>query len=114
MRDNIAMDRAGREIPPIGNFTKGAVKLTQLSEPPFWPQGFTARPAKDVEAAVLADAGARRWDKDPIDERLLREVKDRTGRIIDSESEVGGYPTFAPTRAAFDERAWNLETMERR
>ena len=63
---------------------------------------------------MLAEAGARRWDKDPVDERLLREVKARTGRIIDSETEVGGYPVLTATRAAFDEKAWDLETMERR
>lgn len=114
MRDNIAIDRMGREIPPIGNFAKPPVKITFLDQPPFWPEGYVAKAAKDVEAAVLAEAGARRWDKDPTDDRFIREVKDRTGRIIDSQDEVGGYPKLAPTRAAFDEKAWNLATMERR
>ncbi len=41
---------------------------------------------------VLANAGARPQDRDEIDRRIVREVRERTGRIIDSQEQVGGYP----------------------
>jgi hypothetical protein len=44
----------------------------------------------------------------------VRETRARTGRIIDSEQEVGGYPVVAPTRHPFDPNEWDLATMERR
>ena len=40
----------------------------------------------------LSEVGARPWEKDSIDLRILRDVIDRSGRIIDSQSQVGGYP----------------------
>ena len=41
---------------------------------------------------VLGNAGARRADTDPVDLRILNDVKNRTGRIIDSQNDVGGWP----------------------
>jgi len=43
-------------------------------------------------AAVLADAGATRPARDAVDRRVVRETQQRTGRIIDSPQDVGGYP----------------------
>jgi pectate lyase len=64
--------------------------LHQLERPPFEVPGLTARPASEVPAWVLADAGARPWDRDPIDKRLIEQARTGTGKIIDSETEVGG------------------------
>jgi hypothetical protein len=41
----------------------------------------------------------------------LADVTEGRGAIIDSESEVGGYPRVAPTRRAFDPKLWDLATM---
>jgi hypothetical protein len=49
-------------------------------------------PAKEVEQWVLAKSGARPADRDAVDERIVNEVATRTGRIINSPSEVGGWP----------------------
>jgi hypothetical protein len=40
----------------------------------------------------LANAGARPWDRDAVDRRLLDEARAGGGKIIDFESEVGGLP----------------------
>ena len=58
---------------------------------------------------MLANAGARPWDRDAHDVRILADVTEGRGKIIDSETEVGGYPTVAPTRRAFDPSQWDLE-----
>jgi hypothetical protein len=63
---------------------------------------------------VLATCGARPEMRDPIDARIVADVKAGTGRIIDSESEVGGYPVRPETRAGFVEGEWDLERMVRK
>ncbi len=65
-------------------------------------------------AGVLESCGARPWDRDPIDARIVADATNGTGKIIDSEQEVGGYPARLETRAPFVEAEWKLDTMERR
>jgi pectate lyase len=56
--------------------------------------------AEEAYALVLAHAGAS-LVRDDVDIRLIEDVKERQGRLIDSQSEVGGYPNLdkgmAPT-----------------
>lgn len=49
--------------------------------------------AADVEAAVLAGAGAGPV-RDAVDERIVAGVRARSLRIIDSQSQVGGWPAL--------------------
>jgi pectate lyase len=44
---------------------------------------------------VLARAGARVPYVDPVDQRIIREVREGRGRIIDDSSEVGGWPALS-------------------
>jgi hypothetical protein len=60
------------------------------------PQGPAMKPW-DAANRVLRMAGSRPARRDPIDARIVRSVIDRTGKIIDSQEEVGGYPTRAAT-----------------
>lgn len=46
-------------------------------------------------ASVLAYGGARYWNRDPVDARVFAEPATQGGRIIDSGTQVGGYPTLA-------------------
>ena len=61
---------------------------------------------------MLRFAGARPWDRDAHDLRVLFDVAEGRGKIIDDEAEVGGYPVQQMTRAAFIPGDWNLDTME--
>ena len=67
-----------------------------------------------VRDSVLARAGARPWDRDAIDRRIVEQARDGSGRVINSETDVGGYPDYPATRGMFNSEEWNLETMERR
>lgn len=109
--DNLALDRAGAPLPAFGRFGKGAPQLVDLAEPPVWPAGLRATPASAVKAAVLKDAGARPWDRDAVDARILRQAATGTGRIIDAETEVGGYPAYPETRRPFAAADWNLDDV---
>src|SRR5438128_1919896 len=47
---------------------------------------------------ALLRAGSRPARRDPIDRRIVQSVIDGTGRIIDSQDQVGGYPKRLATR----------------
>ena len=86
MEDNLAFGRDGQPVP----LTAGAINL--LDKKPVWPDGLVALPAAKVIEHVLANAGARPKDRDEVDRRIVREVRERKGRLIDSQEQVGGYP----------------------
>lgn len=113
-RDNIAVDKHGKPLPMFGRYGETRAKLIEVEKPVIWPQGLDVLPARDVETHVLANAGARPWDRDEHDIRVLFFVAEGRGEIIDDEKQVGGYPVFAETRAPFVEADWNLDTMEPR
>jgi len=58
-------------------------------------------PAAVAATRVLAWAGASQV-RDAVDQRIVDEVKYRTGRIIDSQSQVGGWPVLQTTAAPPD------------
>ena len=62
----------------------------------MWPAGLKALPASQVVEHVLAHAGARPKDRDEVDLRIVREFRERKGRLIDSQDDVGGYPKPQP------------------
>jgi pectate lyase len=55
----------------------------------------TEQAALDAYPLILAKAGASKPVRDAVDTRVVNEVQNGTGRIIDSPSQVGGYPTYA-------------------
>lgn len=65
----------------------------RLAARPDWAQAVT-EPATDVEAAVLAGAGAGPM-RDAVDQRIIAGVRARALHIIDSQSQVGGWPELA-------------------
>lgn len=92
MDDNLAFDRSGAPAPLVD------ARIIMLDERPVWPDGLKPLPAHAVVEHVLANAGARPWDRDAIDQRIVRDFQERKGRIIDSQEEVGGYPDMEETR----------------
>ena len=110
--DNIAIDRIGKPVPAQGRYTTAPVKVNALREAPALPFGVVLLPSAQVQDAVVANAGARPWDRDDVDRRILADVIEGRGRIIDSEDEVGGYPKQEQTRQAFVPADWDLDTME--
>ncbi|NZA25801.1 pectate lyase [Luteimonas sp. SJ-92] len=110
--DNLVVDRIGEPLPQTGSYTTAPAELIRLRRAPELPFGVEPLPAAQVQDAVIADAGARPWDRDQIDRRIVADVIEARGAIIDSEQEVGGYPDHAETRQAFVEADWDLETME--
>lgn len=112
MEDNLAVDRYGEPLPQTGRYSSNSAGWRMMKTRPPLPFGVNPMPAKDVQDHVLANAGARPWDRDDIDRRILENAIEGRGKHIDSETEVGGYPKHAETRQAFVPADWNLDTME--
>ena len=58
----------------------------------FTPSGVTTHDAFHAYDIVLNNSGARPADRDLVDNRIIQEVRDRTGHFIDSQNDVGGWP----------------------
>jgi hypothetical protein len=112
--DNIAVDRLGRPLPELGRYTTSNARLIRLDKSPALPEGVKLLSAADVQDAVIRNVGARPWDRDHTDSRILADTIEGRGRIIDNEQQVGGYPEQAATRQAFDPAGWDLRFMTRR
>lgn len=111
-RDNIAVNRRGDPVPMFGRYTTSPARIIEVDRPPTWPEGLPVLPANQVETEVLRNAGARPWDRDAHDIRVIFDIAEGRGEIIDNEDEVGGYPHPTETHAPFVEADWNLATME--
>lgn len=77
-------------------------RLNVADEPPLWPAGFDPVDGEDVFGNAANAAGARPARRTPHDARVVHDVRSRKGGIIDSESEVGGYPDFEPDERELD------------
>ena len=58
---------------------------------PAWAQ-ISVQSAKEAFERVLAEAGATLPRRDSVDQRLIQQARRGTGKIIDSQDEVGGWP----------------------
>ncbi len=101
--DNVAVDTHGAAIPPVLGKLANVVPVVRR---PLWPAGFVPMRAADVEAHMMREVGARPWDRDPIDTRIIAQALGGKGRIIDSEEQGGGYPRAVETRQAFEPARW--------
>jgi pectate lyase len=110
--DNLAVDKFGAPLPMFGRYGKTKAKLITMKEPVSWPAGLAVMPSQEVETHVLANAGARPWDRDEDDNRVLFFIAEGRGKIIDDEKEVSAYPAPKETRAPFVDGEWDLATME--
>jgi hypothetical protein len=111
-KDNIAVDKWGAPLPMFGRYGETRAKLIVSKTPVSWPTGIAVMPTRDVETHVLENAGARPWDRDADDIRVLFFVAEGRGTIINDEKDWSAYPVQAETRAPFVEAAWDLATME--
>ncbi|HEV8693203.1 MAG TPA: hypothetical protein VGQ93_03305 [Lysobacter sp.] len=112
LEDNLAVDRLGRPLLQQGRYTTTPIHVDAMKRAPALPFGVTLLPSAQVQDAVVATAGARPWDRDDIDRRILADTIEGRGRIIDSQEQVGGYPQHKETQQVFVPADWDLDTME--
>ena len=110
-RDNRAVDRFGNPLPQFGRYGETGAKLIAVDKPLMPIDDYTVLPSDQVETSVLSTVGARPWDRDAQDIRVLYYVAEGRGEVINNEADVGGYPANRETHAPFVEADWNLDTM---
>jgi pectate lyase len=69
-------------------------KQVRLLETPIPAPGLTVTSARAALEAVLEGAGALLPVRDAVDRRIVAEVRNRQGRILDSTRDVGGWPAY--------------------
>jgi hypothetical protein len=69
-------------------------RATVAASVPFPAPAVKTEPAEIAYESVLRGAGAIRPQRDRVDERIVREVRAGTGRIVDSVDQAGGWPVF--------------------
>ncbi|HEX2010284.1 MAG TPA: hypothetical protein VJN44_05030 [Roseateles sp.] len=115
LQGNLAVDEVGRPVAQTGVYSAGPARILK-DEQPYLPPDLTSFfPAERLEAELPLAVGARPWARDPIDFKLLSDVAEGRGQIIDSELQNAlGYPRYAPSSRPFDPAVWNLQDMSPR
>ncbi|MGH8175754.1 MAG: pectate lyase family protein [Steroidobacter sp.] len=109
LADNVGFDSASGGDWSIA--TSGLPASIKAALPPIWPAGLTRLSTDDNVAfnQVLKFTGSRPAARDPVDARIVKSVRDRTGRIINCVSangtarcnrNAGGWPAMAQNRRA--------------
>jgi len=71
---------------------RGVDRKVPRSDKPFPTANITTQTAEEAYKLVLDKVGAIYPERDAVDTRVINDVKNGTGRIINSQKEVGGYP----------------------
>jgi len=75
---------------------KGVLAERSLqSSKPFPAPPVQTQSAAEAFGLVLRNAGATRPTRDSVDARIVSNVRNGTGKIINDEKEVGGWPAYA-------------------
>ncbi len=82
-------DRPFASVPPLSSI--------QAYSPPLDIRSIALESIGTLEQQVLSYAGSRPMERDSVDRRIVNEVKSRSGRIIDSQNQVGGWPQLSKT-----------------
>ncbi len=110
LADNLALDAQARPVAATQRYTAGNARILPATTPTLPPR-LRPRPAQGLEDELLLAAGARPWDRDPIDFKLLSDIAEDRGRIVDSETQSSGHPRYAATSRPFDPAQWRLHDM---
>ncbi len=88
--DNVCNTEISNQLEGLRDSTDTNGQLISDSAP-VWPTGFSALESNKVEDYVLNNAGARPQDYDSIDTRIINQVSNKTGGLIDSQYQVEGW-----------------------
>jgi pectate lyase len=95
-QDNRLMVVAGSSFEP-GHSVEECLVSEPFAAPPV-----TSQSAEAACQLVLAGSGASLPKRDAVDQRVIEEIKSGTGRIINSQKDVGGWPDLKSAPAPVD------------
>lgn len=102
---NVVEGRPRFAADPASMFTpaeKDGRKLFSLVSQAFAAPAVVTTSAEQAYQDVLAWVGAIIPARDAVDARVIEQVRKRTGRIIDSQKDVGGWPEYRTAAAPKD------------
>ena len=103
------------QLTAVGNVAQlgqsSPAKIVMMKTPPLFAPNVKPMPSSAVQDFVLHNAGARPWDRDYDDVRLIADVAEGRGTIINSENDIRGYPVQKPTQRPFNPADWDLIDM---
>ena len=87
----------------FSGWNAGQIAAYKQSEP-FETGPIVTQDARDAFDSVLLNGGASLPRRDAVDQRIIEDITEHTGRIIDSQEDVGGWPELesVPARADRD------------
>jgi len=83
-------------------------QIDRVDSRPVWPSGLEALRPGAVRSHTTVHAGARPADRTAGEKRHVDHVRNATGSIVDSQDDVGGYPSLAENTHSLDVPAQNL------
>ncbi len=111
MKDNQAFNQNGKPVALIGSYSASSGKIID-TKTPYITNDIRILPARTIEDQIYLSVGARPWDRDPVDFKILSDVVEGRGDIINSQTQnYIGYPKYAPVTRPFNENDWNLNDM---
>lgn len=97
-KDELSSDNSGF----FSFMERDGKRVVSIVDEPFAAPAVATASARDAFSAVLASVGASLPVRDAVDARLVADVRNRTGRIIDSQKEVGGWPEYRSAEPSVD------------
>jgi len=82
-------------IQPPGGLDRQEMQRALQAKQPFAVNTVTTQSAIEAYELVLAGAGATLPARDAVDRRIIEQIRTRNDRLIDSQTEVGGWPELA-------------------
>jgi len=93
--DNLTADRPTNTGAQWDAADPASAAGAQVFNPPITLSGAAQWAVEDTKANILASVGPFPLNRDTADARIITDCQNGTGSIIDSPSEVGGWPTLA-------------------
>lgn len=100
VKGNLGPHRTGNARP--NRYTVSPEGRPSMVGSAFRTAKVTTTSARTARKQVLAHAGAAFPHRDAVDRRVVRDTRNRTGGLIDSPAEVGGWPPLPATRPPAD------------
>ena len=94
INDNQTLDAKGQP------FSATDAAFPKQAERPIWPQGLVASTPDAAREHVKRFVGARPAQRDAIDQRIIDSAFNGSAKIINSQTDVGGYPSYQPVSRA--------------
>jgi pectate lyase len=79
-------------VRPVNDSTSEQTRQALRAEHAFPTATVTTQAAADAYAAILEKVGASLPARDAVDRRVIDQIRTGTGRLIDSQEDVGGWP----------------------